>query len=115
MAILQLQILQNPNNYISVFERDESYFQYPFYIYPVKELVWEILKYGKRIIEDKIDFFREDDMVLIGENLLHVWKNDINNFNGQPSLKAKVLNLSFNKNFFETNFSQLDEFLISKL
>lgn len=110
MAILQLQILQNPNNYISVFERDESYFQFPIHVHPEIELVWVKSKYGKRIIGDKIDFFTDNDMVLIGENLPHVWTNDINHINGQQSFKAKVLSVSFNKNLFGSNFYQLDEF-----
>ena len=58
---------------------------------------------------DKIDPFKEDDMVFIGENLPHVWLNDETYYNGQQNHKAKAIVVYFNKNLFGSDFYELDE------
>ena len=90
MKLLQTQITQSPNSYISVLERDEPQFMAPFHAHPELELVWVKESHGKRIIGDKIEAFKEDDMVFIGENLPHVWLNDETYYNGQQNHKAKA-------------------------
>jgi hypothetical protein len=65
--------------------------------------------HGKRIIGDKIEAFKEDDMVFIGENLPHVWLNDETYYNGQQNHKAKAIVVYFNKNLFGSDFYELDE------
>jgi len=109
MKLLQTQITQSQSSYISVLERDEPHFMAPFHAHPELELVWVKESHGKRIIGDKIEPFKEDDMVFIGENLPHVWLNDETYYNGQQNHKAKAIVVYFNKNLFGSDFYELDE------
>jgi AraC-like DNA-binding protein len=40
------------------------------------ELVWIERSHGKRIVGDHIGNFEDDDLVLMGPNLPHIWQND---------------------------------------
>ena len=48
----------------------------PFHFHNLCELVWIEKSHGKRIVGDHIDNFEEDDLVLMGPNLPHIWLND---------------------------------------
>lgn len=48
----------------------------PFHFHNLCELVWIEKSYGKRIVGDHIDNFEDDDLVLMGPNLPHIWLND---------------------------------------
>ncbi|WP_295712685.1 AraC family transcriptional regulator [Mucilaginibacter sp.] len=48
----------------------------PFHFHNLCELVWIEKSHGKRIVGDYIDNFEEDDLVLMGPNLPHIWLND---------------------------------------
>ncbi|WP_240315257.1 AraC family transcriptional regulator [Mucilaginibacter pineti] len=48
----------------------------PFHFHNLCELVWIEKSHGKRIVGDHIDNFEDDDLVLMGPNLPHIWLND---------------------------------------
>lgn len=71
---------------------------------------------GTRFVGDSIENFVNEDLVLLGSNLPHVWKNDPKFFTGNPALYAHVINLQFQEGFIGNEFLSLPEFnLIDKL
>lgn len=74
------------------------------------ELNYVVKGSGMRFIGDHIEPFTDGDMVLVGSNLPHVWKNDKEFFNPKSELKATVINFHFLKDFAGDGWSQLPEF-----
>jgi len=109
MKLLQTEITPGTNSYISLLERDESYFKAPFHFHPELELVYIKEGYGKRIIGDTIKPFEAGDMVFIGSNLPHVWLCDELFYKGFNHLRAKAIVLYFNKNVFDPAFYDMHE------
>ena len=73
----------------------------PLHYHEDYELVWIKKGAGKRIVGDHIDLFKENDMVLIGQNLPHVWKNDQIYYANIPNLMADVYVLHFSNKLLE--------------
>lgn len=71
------------------------YISTPLHYHPHYELVWIKKGFGKRIVGDHIDRFKEGDMVLLGPNLPHVWENDEIYHEGHPDLKVDVFVVHF--------------------
>lgn len=59
------------------------------------ELNWIIHGTGTRFVGDSIQKFNHNDMVLIGQNLPHVWKNESQYYQGDPNIYADVINIHF--------------------
>ncbi|MDZ4742930.1 MAG: AraC family transcriptional regulator [Verrucomicrobiota bacterium] len=51
-------------------------FNYPWHFHPELELTLILSSHGTRFVGDKIDSFKEGDLVLLGADLPHVWLND---------------------------------------
>jgi AraC-like DNA-binding protein len=109
MKVLQTEISPRINSFLSLIERDEAFFKAPFHFHPEMELVYIVESFGKRIIGDNIESFREGDMVFIGSNLPHVWMNDEIFYSGGTHLKAKAIVLYFNKDIFSPGFYEMKE------
>jgi AraC-like DNA-binding protein len=109
MKILQTEITPSLNSYISLLERDDSFFRSPFHYHPELELVYVKESYGKRIIGDKIEPFEAGDMVFIGSNLPHVWLNDEIFYSGISNLRARSIVLYFNKDVLGPVFYDMQE------
>lgn len=64
---------------------------------------------GTRFIGDHVGAFTDGDMVLVGPNLPHVWKNDKEYYDNQESLQAELINFFFLEDFAGKDFFQLPE------
>jgi YesN/AraC family two-component response regulator len=109
MKILQTQITESLNSYISVLERDEPFFKSPFHAHPELELVYIKESFGKRIIGNTITHFEAGDMVFIGANLPHVWLSDELYYKEFSKLRAKAIVVYFNSEVFGKAFYHLAE------
>ena len=91
-----------------------SHNQYPHFLkiwhyHPELELVLILKSTGTRFIGDNIEKFESGEVVLIGENLPHLWLNDDKYFAEPSELKAEAIAIHFRKDFLGAPFLQVPE------
>ncbi|MEN8187876.1 MAG: AraC family transcriptional regulator, partial [Bacteroidota bacterium] len=64
---------------------------------------------GTLFIGDGIQKFKKNELVLIGKNLPHMWRNDDIYFDLSSNLKAEAISIHFKKDFLGLNFFQSPE------
>lgn len=80
-----------------------------WHYHPELELVYIKNSTGTRFLGDSIQKFQAGDLVLIGENLPHMWQNDEIYFTEKSGLSAEALVIHFNKDFAGKDFLSLPE------
>lgn len=73
------------------------------------ELVYIKKSTGTRFLGNSIENFKAGDLVLIGENLPHMWQNDPVYFQDNNSLVAEALVVHFRKDFAGKDFLERPE------
>jgi AraC-like DNA-binding protein len=73
------------------------------------ELVVVLKSTGTCFIGDSIEKFEEGEVVLIGENLPHMWQNDDVYFEESSDLIAEAIAVHFKKEFLGTEFLKAPE------
>jgi AraC-like DNA-binding protein len=74
---------------------DTPYLDTHFHFHPYCELVLITEGFGQRIVGEHIDSFSNGDLVLIGPDLPHIWKNDSLFYHEENGLRTKSLVLYF--------------------
>jgi len=108
MRPLQAEISNALFTQIAFVERKSPY-NSPFHYHPELELVYIKKGNGKRIIGDKSDSFNSGDIVFVGSNLPHEWKNDDDFRKDSTSLNAHSIVAYFDKEVFSKGFYNLKE------
>ena len=80
-----------------------------WHFHPELELVYIKSSYGTRFIGDNINPFEKGEIVLIGENLPHMWLNNEVYFKKSSKLRAKAVAIHFKKDFLGSEFLQAPE------
>ena len=93
---------------IAVVERDELHFSPVFHAHPEFELVHITEGSGKRIIGNKIDDFKKDELILIGANVPHVWMSD-KSCTENNAKRSKATVVYFNPKIFSDLFYAMEE------
>lgn len=62
-----------------------------FHFHELCELVWIEKSNGKRIVGDNIGNFEDNDLVLMGPDLPHIWQNDNNLSDKKSKVKSTVI------------------------
>ncbi len=90
---------------------DKSYphFYNPWHYHPELELTLVKESFGLRLVGDSIESFSEGDLVLVGSNLPHVWKNDESYFQKNSSKTARAIVVKFMPDFVGRDFLSLNE------
>ncbi|HVW99314.1 MAG TPA: AraC family transcriptional regulator [Candidatus Babeliaceae bacterium] len=91
------------------------YFANPYHYHPELELTYISRGTGTRYIGDNIETFSEEDLVLVGSNLPHLWKNDEIYYKGNPYLKARAIVIQFGDSFLGNAIWELSEMKKIKL
>lgn len=104
-----LKVATNPNHSFSIRNDESPFFFNTWHYHPEVELVWVRASSGTRIIGDSAERFEAGDMVLLGANLPHMWRNDTQYFEGLPDLKARSTVVHFRADFWGTAFLELPE------
>ena len=100
----------------SVKQNNYPYFLKVWHFHPEMELVCIQSSEGTRFIGDNIEPFAKGEVILIGENLPHMWLNHDHYFDKKSKLRAKATAVHFKKEFLGDYFFQIPEMKqISKL
>lgn len=101
----------NPSiNYSFVARIDKLPYLYEkWHFHPELELTHIVHSRGTRFVGDSIEEFEEGDLIFLGSNLPHVWKNDAAYFQPNAFLRAEAQVLQFLPDCFGKDFLNLKE------
>lgn len=83
-------------------------FDCEFHFHPEYELKYVIQSKGKRFVGDSVENFQEGDLVLLGPNIPHYWKNDPEYFE-TDDLNASALLVMFSEDFLGEKIFSISE------
>jgi len=84
------------------------YFVVPWHFHPEIEIMMVTSGTGTRFVGDSIESFEPVDLVMLGPNLAHVWKNNATHFKGNPHL-AEAFYIVFKEDSFGSGFFDMPE------
>lgn len=87
---------------VRVYDYQNTHFDAPWHFHPEFELTLILKSKGKRYVGSSIDHFQEGDLVLIGPNLPHIWKNNFKKL--KRNRKARAIVIHFTEDFINGNF-----------
>lgn len=109
MKLHLLNRTSTENNSFTVTYNSFPHFLKVWHYHPELELVLILKSTGTLFIGDGIVNFKEGDLVLIGENIPHMWLNDEKYFEEKSELKSEAIAIHFNKDFLGKTFFDLPE------
>lgn len=86
-----------------------------WHYHPELELVLILKSTGTKFIGDSIEKFQVGEVILIGENLPHMWLNEKSYFEENSNLIAEAIAFHFKKDFLGSEIFQAPEFKGIKL
>jgi AraC-like DNA-binding protein len=81
----------------------------PWHFHPEYELTLIAESHGRRFIGDHVENFRPGDLIFIGPNLPHFWKNDRRYYMRREDYRVRAIVIHFLENFLGDNFFRLPE------
>ena len=101
-----------PNLASSIFVKREivPYMDYPWHYHPEFEIIFVEKSYGVRLMGNHAGNFSDGDLVFIGPNLPHVWKNDEDFYKNNKDLLVDVYVVQFREDALREGFFDLPEF-----
>jgi len=103
-----------PNNAVSVKYHEISHFDNPLHYHKELELAYIIEGYGMRYVGSSINPYKKGDLVLIGQELTHVWISDDAFYEENTALLTKAIVIKFDIDFAGRNFFLLKEAIAIK-
>lgn len=96
----------------SIFVKREvtPYMDYPWHYHPEYEIIFVEKSYGIRLMGNHIGNFSDGDLVFIGSNLPHVWRNDNDFYKNNKDLFVDVYVIQFREDALKEGFFNLPEF-----
>ncbi len=107
-------ILKNPDSFIN--ERihircdEEACLDAAWHYHPQFELLYISQSTGIRFVGDSVSHFSAGELVLVGSNLPHLWRNDPSYYKEDNSEKVKTVVIKFMKNFIGNETFSYPEF-----
>jgi len=83
-------------------------FHSEYHFHPEYELKYVIESKGKRFVGDTIENFQAGDLILLGPNIPHYWKND-DIYDQSDLMQAKAVVVMFSEDFLGKGFFTLQE------
>ncbi|HEY3371984.1 MAG TPA: AraC family transcriptional regulator [Prolixibacteraceae bacterium] len=109
MKIMHEQISFAPRSMLKVKWDEFPHFTYPWHFHSEFEIVYVLKSSGKRFVADNVEPFGEGDMILLGSNLPHFWKNESNEATEKENLVNAIV-VQFHKDFFREEINSYSEF-----
>jgi AraC-like DNA-binding protein/mannose-6-phosphate isomerase-like protein (cupin superfamily) len=95
---------------VKVKRKEEPGFTYPWHFHSEYELLYVLEGTGTSFVADSIQRFSSGDLVLMGSNLPHFWKNDELFEDESNRKKVKYIVIQFPSDFFHDQISKYPEF-----
>lgn len=99
MKAIEYRVHKDIDKSFSLFTEVGPYFPCPWHYHPEYELVLVNKSTGRRMVGDHIGYFEEDDLVLMGPGIHHVWVNDAIYLNNQADHLADAIVIHFLEDF----------------
>ena len=103
------QVSFAPRTMLKVKWDDFPHFTYPWHFHSEFEIVYILKSSGKRFVADSVESFQEGDITLMGSNLPHFWKSEIQN-DTENSNHVNAIVVQFHKDFFRDEINIYPEF-----
>lgn len=100
-----LNVPQNESRSFDLRHEIIPYFNNPWHFHPEIELNFIISGSGTRFIGQSVERFRDGEIVLLGKNLPHYWKNDNNYYNPVNTSPSEAIIVRFSEDFAGKDFS----------
>lgn len=107
MKIMHEQISFAPHTMLKVKWDDFPHFTFPWHFHSEFEIVYVLKSSGKRFVADNVEPFGEGDLTLLGSNLPHFFKNEIND---EKENHVNAIVVQFHKDFFKEEINAYSEF-----
>ncbi|MBN2167031.1 MAG: AraC family transcriptional regulator [Marinilabiliaceae bacterium] len=108
MQIMHEQLITKDHNSVMAKWDQFPHFTFPWHYHKEIEIVYVIKSYGNRYVGDSVELFSDGDLVLLGSNLPHYWKNHNDFYKGDPTLEVNAIVIQFSGDIFKN--SNLPEF-----
>lgn len=86
------------------------FMDYPWHYHPEYEIIFVEKSYGIRLMGNHIGNFSDGDLMFIGSNLPHVWRNDKDFYKNNKDLFVDVYVIQFREDALKEGFFNLPEF-----
>ena len=93
-----LKVIPSQDGCVQIRHEQANYFANPWHFHPELELTLVLKSTGTRFVGDNIGYFSAGDMVLLGSNLPHYWKNDSQFYHAKDK-NAEAIIIRFAENF----------------
>jgi AraC-like DNA-binding protein len=103
------KILLKENRSFNILKVERSYFVVPWHFHPEVEIMLVMRGHGTRFVGDSIERFEPYDLVMVGANLAHVWKNNHEHFVEDSNAIAEARVILFQDSCFGRNFFSIPE------
>ncbi|MEQ8880927.1 MAG: AraC family transcriptional regulator [Cyclobacteriaceae bacterium] len=110
MKIMHEQLSFNSTSSFRIKWDDFPHFTFPWHFHSEYEIVYVIQSFGKRFVGDHISEFDAGDLVLLGSNLPHFWKNDELFHQNNPKYWVNAVVIHFPVDFFKVEINTYPEF-----
>ncbi len=109
--IMHEQLSFNSTSSFRIKWDDFPHFTFPWHFHSELEIVYVIQSFGKRFVGDNISDFHAGDLVLLGSNLPHFFKNDELFYQNDPNYWVNAVVIHFPVDFFKDQFNRYPEFI----
>jgi AraC-like DNA-binding protein len=109
MKIMHEQVSFAPRTMLKVKWDDFPHFTFPWHFHSEFEIVYVLKSSGKRFVADNVEPYQEGDITLMGSNLPHFWKNDVQG-DGENASRVNAIVVQFHKDFFREEINSYPEF-----
>lgn len=89
---------------------DYDHFKFPWHFHEEYEIVYILKSTGTRFVGNNIELFSDEDLVLLGSSVPHMYRNDIQYYQNDPKRRVHAITLQFSNDFFQHSLQQYPEF-----
>lgn len=109
MKALFEKVMFNEQSSLLVRRFELLYFDAPWHYHPEYELTYIVKSHGRRFVGDHVEPFRDGDLVLLGPDLPHFWRNDDEFYQPDSPHLAESIVVQFPATFSERGLASIPE------